>query len=295
MPLRISIVIPNYNSGATLERAIRSVVDQGYPDLQLVVCDSESTDNSREVIERYRDRVANVVIRKDKGQADGLNYGFALADGDIFGWLCADDELLPGSLAHAAEFFERRPDVDVLTGACERVYADGAPQLSAPDPRVWENIGVQCVVEQSATFWRAGLHRRVGPLDTSFHLCFDWDFWNRMKRAGARAGQTDRVMSRYYFSDTNKTGSAGTRFTREAFRVVRAYGPLGGMLAYVFRFLYHQFDLKGCYDRPPTCSLPRAHAFMWAMAVLRRTIGERLLYKYNWHFASCQERGLKWW
>lgn len=295
MPLRFSIVIPNYNSGSTLERAIRSIIDQNYPSLQLIVCDSESTDNSREIIERYRDRISKIIIRKDKGQADGLNYGFSFADGDIFGWLCADDELLPGSLAHAAELFEKHPDTDIVTGMCERVYADGQPQMSPPDPKVWDNIGIQCVIEQSATFWRGALHRKVGQLDDSFHMCFDWDFWNRLKKAGGRIIQTDRVMSRYYFSETNKSGSAGSRFTKEAFRILHNYGPMRGLLAYVYRFLYQTFDLQGCYDKPPTCTLPRSHMFIWTLALLRGLIGKDLLYKYNWHFASCQERGLKWW
>lgn len=292
---RISLVIPNYNGGATLERTLRSVIDQNYPNLQLIVADSASTDNSGEIIARYRDRIDVLICEKDKGQADGLNKGFRHADGDIWGWLCSDDELLPGSLAHMAEQFEKYPDADVITGVCERIYADGTPCLSPPKPDPWEWVGVQCVIEQSATFWRAELHRKVGELDTSFHLAFDWDLWNRFKKAGARIRTTDYLMSRYHFSPVNKSGSAGNRQMEEMFRVVRKYGPMRGLLAHIYRFLYLHFDLHGCYDKPPTCTLPRSHAWLWAMAILRFTIGKDLLYKYNWHFASCQQRGLKWW
>src|SRR5579885_1698267 len=114
MGLKFSIVIPNYNSGPVLERALRSLVSQHYPDLQLILIDAGSTDASREIIERYRPHLDTVVIEKDNGQADALNKGFARATGDVFGWLCADDELLPGALHHAAEIFSANPQADVF-------------------------------------------------------------------------------------------------------------------------------------------------------------------------------------
>ncbi len=293
--MRISIVIPNYNSGDVLERAIRSILDQNYPDLQLIMADSVSTDSSREIIEHYRDRFGVVICEKDKGQADGLNKGFRYADGDIFGWLCADDELMPGSLAHVAELFRDHPEVDVVIGGCERVFADGSRLETQADPETWLKIGILNVVEQPSTFWRAGLHRKVGDIDPSYYLAFDWDLWCRMRRAGARLLTTNRVLSRYYFSATNKSGNSGRVAANESFRIIRRYGPLCGGLAYIFRFLYYHFDLTGCYDKPPTCSRYRAMAFVLALGGLRKIFGERLIYSYNWHFASLQERNLPWW
>ncbi len=291
----ISIVIPNFNSGAVLERCIRSLLDQDYPNLQIVMADSCSNDESKVIIERYRDRFGVLLIEKDKGQADGLNKGFARATGEIFGWLCADDELMPGTLAYVGQQFAADGELQVLTGKCERIMPDGTTRfVTGGDPQTWEKIGIQNIVEQPSTFWKASLHRQLGELDGSYHLGFDWDFWARMKKAGAKLKVSDRVLSRYYFSDTNKTGTAGAKFMTEAFRLVRAHGPLWGGLAYVYRFLYKHFDLKGCYDKPPTCTRQRFVAFMWTMATLRVLIGKRLLLLYNWHFAACQERGQKW-
>ncbi len=290
-----SIVIPNYNSGPVLERCIQSLLAQDYPKLQLIMADSCSTDESKQIIEKYREHFDVLIIEKDKGQADGLNKGFSRATGEIFGWLCADDELLPGTLHHVAEIFAKNPDVDIVTGKCERVMPDGQTRfVTGGDPETWQKIGIQNVIEQPSTFWKASMHRKVGQLDTSYHLGFDWDLWARLRNAGAKIQVTDRVLSRYYFSDTNKTGSAGALFVKEAFRLVKTYGPLGGALAHIYRFLYKHFDLKGCYDKPPRCSKYRFMAFMWTMAVLRVLIGKRLLLMYNWHFAACQERNVKW-
>jgi glycosyltransferase involved in cell wall biosynthesis len=293
--MKISIVIPNYNSGEVLERAIRSLVDQEYPNLQLIMADSNSTDASRDIIERYHDRFDTVLTERDEGQADGLNKAFRYADGEIFGWLCSDDEHMPGCLTHVAEAFRTHPEADVLIGGCERVFADGSRLKTKADPQTWERIGILNVIEQPSTFWRAGLHRKLGELDTSFHLAFDWDLWCRMRHAGASLRTTDRVLSRYYFSATNKSGNSGRLVTKEMFRVIRRYGPLHGGLAYIFRFLYHRFDLKGCYDHPPTCSKRRAAAFGLSLRLLCKAFGKPLIYSYNWHFASLQERGLPWW
>ena len=293
--MRISIVIPNYNSGVVLERAIRSLVDQRYPDLQLIMADSASTDSSRTIIERYRHCFDVVITEKDQGQADGLNKGFRHADGEIFGWLCADDELLPGCLHHVADAFRANPNVDVVVGGCERVFADGSRRETQADPLTWEKIGILDVIEQPSTFWRGRLHRELGELDTSFQLAFDWDLWCRMRRAGARLLTSGRVLSRYYFSDSNKSGNSGRLTTEEMFRVIRRYGPLNGCLAYIFRILYLHFDLHGCYDQPATCSRYRSIAFVLTLRALRVIFGENLIYSYNWHFASLQERNQPWW
>jgi glycosyltransferase involved in cell wall biosynthesis len=293
--MRISIVIPNFNSGDTLERAIRSIIDQGYPDLQLIMADSASTDRSPAIIEKYRGYFSIVITDKDKGQADGLNRALRRADGDIVGWLCADDEQMPGCLEHVSELFRANPDVDVVIGGCERVFADGSRAETKADPETWDKITILNVIEQPSTFWRASLHRKLGELDTTYDLAFDWDLWCRMRAASAKLLTSDRILSRYYFSETNKSGNSGRKCAREMFRIIRRYGPLGGGLAHIFWLLYQHFDLKGCYDRPPTCSKLRSLTFIGVMLTLRTLFGTRLIYRYNWHFASLQERGLPWW
>lgn len=292
---RFSLVVPSYNPGAVLERALASLASQVGVDLQLIVMDAGSTDESPQILERFAGDIDVLVQERDGGQADGINRGFARADGEIVGWLCADDELMPGALAHVASLFAEHPSADVVIGACERVFADGTTCITPARPDTWDIIGMQNVVDQPSVFWRASLHRRLGRLDDSFHLAFDWDLWCRMRDAGARLVVTERVLSRYYFSETNKSGSSGRGHVRESFRILRQYGPLSGGLAYVFLGLYHLFDLHGCYDRPPTCGVVRRVAHHAVLTLLRLVLGDRLTYGYNWQFASRQERGLKWW
>lgn len=295
VPPRISIVIPNLNSGPVLERAIRSMVQQNYPNLQLIAADAGSHDESREILERHRRFFDPLLVRKDNGPPDGLNYGFGHANGDIFAWLGADDELLPGALDYVGGLFARSPLTDVLIGGCERVYADGSVQILLPPGDVWAILGVKNCIEQPSVFWRGALHRKLGGLDTSYDLAFDWDFWCRMKTSGARVLTTTRVLSRYRFSATNKTSRAGRKHVDEQFRIIRKYGKLRRVLPFLYRFLYLHFDLHGVYDNPPPCSRMRLRLFALTLGALRLLIGRRLVSLYNWRFASCQERNLKWW
>ena len=84
--MKFSIVTISYNQAQFLEQAIRSVIEQDYPDVEYIVVDPGSTDGSREIIERYRDRIDRIIFEPDKGPADGLNKGFAQATGDVFGF-----------------------------------------------------------------------------------------------------------------------------------------------------------------------------------------------------------------
>ncbi len=292
---RISLVIPNLNSGDGFERAIQSVLGQGYPDLQIIVADGGSKDSSWESIQRHRSSIDVLINEPDDGQADGINKGFSLADGEIHCWLCSDDELLPGALLQVGKVMAENPDADVVIGDCERVFADGLRFVVEARDDTWDIIGMQNVVEQSATFWRAGLHERIGELDRSYNLAFDWDYWARMRGAGAKLLTTNQTLSRYYFSDDNKSGSMGYQFSVEAYRVIKDHGPLGGWIADIYRFLYLNFDRKGCCDKPPRASKIRMGVFCVCWGTLRVLIGRTRLRAYNWHFAVLQERGECWW
>ena len=120
--MTISIVTPSYNQAPFIERTLRSVLDQGYPDLQYFVQDGGSKDGTADILERHADRLAGFDCQPDGGQAQAINRGFARTDGEIMAWLNSDDILLPGALAHVAAKFAAHPEIDVLYG--HRVLID---------------------------------------------------------------------------------------------------------------------------------------------------------------------------
>ncbi len=293
--LRVSVVVPNFNSGAVLRRALESVLNQTYRNYQLIVVDSLSTDETPAIIDEFAAYIDVCIREKDKGHADGLNKGFAHATGDIYCWLCADDELTPRALASIVDIFRESRDVDLVVGACERIFPDGTRSITRPPKNPLATIAFRDDIEQPSAFWRAELHRQIGAIPTRFYLIFDWEWWCLMSNAGARAVTTDQVLSRYHFGFDNKSSKAGARFAEESRQLLIDYGPLRGWLGRIYSILFWHFDMHGCYDRPPTCTPLRGRVFGWFVDGLARLIGDSLIRAYNWHFAALQARGLKWW
>ncbi|MDE2077430.1 MAG: glycosyltransferase [Burkholderiales bacterium] len=179
--LKFSIVTCSYQQGRFLDATMRSVLDQGYPNLEYIVIDGGSKDQSVQVIESHSSRLSYWVSEKDRGQTHALSKGFERATGDILGWLCSDDLLLPGALQRVARFFEAHPEVDFVYGNAFWIDAQG--QFIRPKKEMPWNKFIflfdHNYVAQPATFWRRSLFEKVGGLDESLNLAMDSDLWLR--------------------------------------------------------------------------------------------------------------------
>jgi glycosyltransferase involved in cell wall biosynthesis len=220
---RISIVVPNYNGGATLGRTLQSLVDQQYDGLEILVVDGGSTDDSCEVVRRYEPHLAWWVSERDRGQAHAINKGFARATGEIVNWLCSDDELLPGALATVAAHIGT---CDVLSGACRVDFGDAARDHVWTPRRDEIALMPACnPIAQQATFYRRTLLDRSPPVDESFHFGLDTELFNYFRSRGARWTCIDTELAVFHMSGENKTATGGDRATRELERIYRRYAP----------------------------------------------------------------------
>jgi len=291
---RISVVIPTFNSGATLHRTLESLRAQAYPNLEIIVQDGASTDDTLAILKGYPDLPINFVSAPDRGQADAINRGFQRCTGEIRAWLCSDDEYRPGALYYAALQFILHPEHDFLIGGCLRIFPDGSSAVVRPEGGMLPELGYRNFIDQPATFWRQSLQEKAGPVDESLTFAFDWEYWNRFIKMGARPMVFPEQLAVYYFSDQNKTSTAGSKHVPELTRIVSLYGPLNGRLAKIYNFLYENFDLAGCYDSPPSAPPPVMRRFHIALKRLAECYGENLIYAYNWTYASKQARKLVW-
>lgn len=291
--LCFSLIIPTYNAAGSLARALESIRQQSHRPSEVIVVDGASKDGTAELARRHDDVVTRVISEPDRGQAHAINKGFALATGDCLGWLCADDELLPQAIEHAANHFFADPTLDIFSGACQRLYEDGSIQIVTPPKNAFAIIGAQYRIEQPSTFWRRRVQRDL-LLDESFHFAFDWDFFAKITRHAQNTLVVRDVMSKYHFSPHNKTSTGGRRLVQEMYRVVKLHGPLEGHLARIFDFLYRRFDLAGCYDTPTAAPARIQARFNRVLAGLERRYGRELIHLYNWNFASKQERKMIW-
>jgi glycosyltransferase involved in cell wall biosynthesis len=179
---RISVVTPSFNQAQFVEATIRSVLLQGYPNLEYIVVDGGSTDGSVDIIRKYENWVAYWISEPDRGQSDALNKGLARATGNILGWINSDDLYCPGAVSHAVELFQRKPETEVVYGSCYIVDVRGRivdECWAIPfDPRY--PLYGSGSIRQQALFWRNTLMRRVGMVDQELVFCMDRDLILRL-------------------------------------------------------------------------------------------------------------------
>ena len=190
---RISVVTATLNRANYLEEAMRSVLDQGYPDLEYVVVDGGSTDGSVALIEKYAGRLKWWVSEKDAGHFDALNKGFARTTGEVMAWLNSDDKYTPWAFDVVGEIFAQFPRVQWLTTLfpilwdargrathCRQVEGYSREGFlrgeNFPRPGSLNNGWIQ----QESTFWRRSLWEKAGGrVDDSLRVAGDFELWAR--------------------------------------------------------------------------------------------------------------------
>jgi glycosyltransferase involved in cell wall biosynthesis len=218
LPL-VSVVTPSFNQGAFLEATILSVLGQDYPKVEYLIMDGGSTDGSQEIIRRYADRLAYWTSERDHGQAEAINRGFAKASGEVLAWLNSDDTYEPGAVRAAVETFADYPDVDALYGDCAYVDQAGA-LVTVFRGRPFDLAGYLCTegfIHQPTVFLRRRVLERVGPLDPSFALCLDYEYWLRMATA-CRWFYLPRVLARFRMHPAAKSAARRREFLDERLR-----------------------------------------------------------------------------
>ncbi len=217
---RVSIVTPSFNQAPFLEATIRSVLEQDYPDIEYFVIDGGSTDGSREIIQRYADRLAGWVSEPDAGQTDAINKGFARSTGDVLAWLNSDDTYEPGAVRQAVELLAQNPQVSMVYGDCNYIDEHGRVIGRFPAAQTdYRRLRQGYVhIPQQASFFRADLVRQVGKLDPSFYFAMDYDLWVRLAKI-AEPLYTQRLWANFRLHSGGKTITADDRCWPEMLRV----------------------------------------------------------------------------
>jgi glycosyltransferase involved in cell wall biosynthesis len=286
----VSIITPSYNQAPFLEQTIQSVLEQDYPDIEYIVVDGGSTDNSAEIIKKYADRLAYWISERDSGQAEAINKGFARANGEILAWLNSDDYYMRSTISVVVKCFEQNPDVVMLYGDMLAVDGEGQTinvlkykQLSLEDLLCFQIIG------QPSVFFRGSALEKTGLLDPSFHFMLDHHLWIRLAQQG-RVLHVPQVWSAARYHPQAKNRAKAAMFGREAFRVLEWAKKEPGLVKTIIRVRRralasaHRYDARYLLDggqsaaalvawfralfiHPPT-ALARLNIFVSALLIL---------------------------
>jgi glycosyltransferase involved in cell wall biosynthesis len=211
----VSIVTPSYNQGRFLRRTIESVLQQDYPELEYIVIDGGSTDESVAVLRSYGQRFT-WVSERDGGQADAINKGLARARGAILAYLNSDDVLRAGAVSAVVRHFEQQPDWDLVYGNADFIDVDDRVLGPYPTaPYSFARLLEDCCICQPAAFWRRRIAERVGPFDAELHYALDYDYWMRLDRAGGRLVHVPEVLAASRQYPETKTQSCRLDVYRE--------------------------------------------------------------------------------
>lgn len=183
---KISIITPNFNGGMYLEQTICSVIEQNYPNLEYIIIDGGSTDDSVEIIKKYQDKLAYWVSEKDNGMYDAIQKGFDKSTGEVMGWINSDDKYHPMSFFTIAEIFTSFPVINWLTGA-QSFFDEKGRAIGTSPAKKWHKYdfyGYQYKwLQQESTIWRRDLWEKAGSqLNIDLKYAGDLELWLRFFR-----------------------------------------------------------------------------------------------------------------
>lgn len=217
----VSIITPSFNQARFLEATIQSVLGQDYPQIEYIVVDGGSTDNSVDVIKKYEGRIAWWVSEKDSGQTDAINKGFNRAKGDILAWINSDDTYNPGAISAAVKYLIENPEVALVYSDCNYINEDGNiigkfPAAQTDQRRLREGY---VHIPQQTMFFRAKYWRELGPLDPSFYFAMDYDLWTRISAKAPLKYLSGKTWANFRIHTSSKTNVGDERGWQEMLRV----------------------------------------------------------------------------
>jgi glycosyltransferase involved in cell wall biosynthesis len=224
---KISIVTPSYQQGQFIEETIRSVLLQGYPNLEYIVIDGGSTDQSVSVIRKYEPWLTHWVSEKDQGQSDAINKGFAKATGEILAWLNSDDFYRMSALAEAAT--ELSNGCGMVIGEIAHVDSHSRVFIKRAKTRLPPGSRGSCLLKnglvkdfmhpQPAMFWTREVHMKAQPLAKDLHYVMDLDFVLRAMAQGVKPRVCESFWSCFRWHETSKSSSQSAQFNLDAARM----------------------------------------------------------------------------
>ena len=221
---KISVVVPSYNQDRFIEATLLSVINQKYPNLELIVIDGGSSDNSVGIISKYEHLISYWISEPDGGQTDGLIKGFNRATGEIWCWLNSDDLHTSSTLAEVSKYFIDHPQVNAVFG--DTVWIDEQGDLLRVQKEIPFNrflwMYTYNYIPGMSMFWRRDLYKKSGGLNPEFDLAMDADLWIRFADVG-RIEHVRAIWSQMRFYSQQKNRRLRDKSNKEDLKIRSRY------------------------------------------------------------------------
>jgi glycosyltransferase involved in cell wall biosynthesis len=230
---RVSIVTPSYNQEQFIEETIRSVLLQGYPNLEYIIIDGGSTDGSVDIIRKYEKWLSYWVSEPDQGQVYALDKGWAKSSGSILAYLNSDDTYLPNAIANAAQALSLNPEVAAICGGELKIDSEGMVVSEHFVQSASLHDLLHCeFLPQPAVFLHRRAFEQAGGLDLTFQITFDFELWTRLVRCGGIVCIPEALATTRWYPGT-RTLSQRPEIISELERVVQKVlaSPLGEQIS----------------------------------------------------------------
>lgn len=215
--MRISVIIPAFNSAQTIDDTLRSIMSQHWPDLEIIVQDGGSSDHTRAIVEKYPIAMSGWQSGPDGGLYDAMNKGISRATGEIIAILNSDDVWMPDTLERVASVFSRNPDIGIVSGAIE-VWEDlrNGAKVVLKSSLIHLHKGL--TIQHPATFVRRSVYNSIGVFNTRYHIGADYDFVLRCVKANIPWMIIDDILTRM-----RAGGKGGATFSMDDWRIRRSH------------------------------------------------------------------------
>lgn len=240
----ISVVIPSFNQGLYIEETLLSIIGQQYPNLELIVIDGGSTDNTVEILQQYSSQLSYWHSKQDQGQADAINQGMTLSSGDILCWLNSDDMYLPGTLLDIGKRFQAvTKEYHLLYGATAIIKQTENELNGGVDPSApFDSLRLTCsdYIVQPSAFWTRKLWCSTGELNINYNYVLDWEWFIRASKI-TDFEYVPKFYSVYRLHQFHKTSQGGSQRRKEIVDVVNKFSSSYWIDLYT--------ETERCYDQ----------------------------------------------
>ncbi|MDR7372352.1 glycosyltransferase family 2 protein [Flavobacterium aquidurense] len=225
--IKVTIITPSYNQGQFIEATIQSVLNQTYNNIEYIVLDACSTDQTSEILNKYADKISKIICEKDKGQSDAINKGFKMASGDLVGWINSDDILHSDCVERIVAQYKIDSNGSIYYNSKCDIIDKQNNQIGIIDRKISDRnflLKIKYEVLQPGSFYSTDKVRLVNFLDENCHYCMDLDLWLKLLKHGGIIDIGGSPIAGYREWELTKTSTGAEKFYKNIYEVLRRHG-----------------------------------------------------------------------